>query len=91
MIVPAIAVCAPENAVRGGDIYAAGNGGQRLQRSISIAGLLVSRLGLREVATGGDAAQRLQRFLGLALTEIGAEVPSSGWAHRLMTLGGAAI
>ena len=40
-----------KNAVRGGDIYAAGNGGQRLQRLI--AGLLVSRLGLREVATGG--------------------------------------
>ena len=35
----------------GGDIYAAGNGGQR--RSGPIAGLLVSRLGLREWRPAG--------------------------------------
>ena len=55
---PGAAVCAPENAVRGGDIYAAGNGGQRLQRpDCRPAGVAAW------AARGGDrrdAAQRLQ-------------------------------
>ncbi len=68
------AVSAPENAFEAGIfmlpvMVASGFSGP-------IAGLLVSRLGLREVATGGMLLSAFS-FLGLALT--GFPVPSSGW------------
>ena len=63
---PGAAVCAPENAVRGGDIYAAGRGGQRQRPDCRPAG--VAACGLREVATGGMLLSAFS-FLGLALTD----------------------
>ena len=77
-------MCIRKRRSRRGCFYAAGDGGQRLG---PIAGMLVSKLGLREVATGGMLLSAFS-FLGLALTDFSTQQ----WlAWGLMTLLGFSV